>query len=101
MTYIKEHKEVFATLLSHVDTFRFEEVYKRMFENIFNPILDRFHYSVEKRKYVMTYYLNGINAVILEWLKNDCRMSIEEISDIISICIYGFKNQKKQIRAKD
>ena len=92
LTYIKEHKEVFGTMLSHVHTFGFEDVYKRMFENIFNPILDRFHYPPEDRKYVMMYYLNGINALVLEWLKDDCQKTVDEVSKMISVCIYGLNN---------
>ena len=63
-----------------------------MFESIFNPILDRFHYPQSDRQYVMMYYLNGINAIILEWLKHGCDKSIKEISDIISVCILGNEN---------
>ncbi len=91
-TYIKEHKEIFLTALLHDKTFGFENIYQRLFENIFNPILNRFHYPLNNRQYVMKYYLSGINAIICEWLKNDCNKSIEEISEIISVCIYGFKN---------
>ena len=43
-----------------------EDVYKRMFDHIFALILARFHYPINDRKYVMMYYLNGINAVVLE-----------------------------------
>ena len=92
LSYIKDHKEVFCTALSHNKTFGFEDVYKRMFENIFNPILDRFHYNQSNRQYVMMYYLNGINSIVLEWLRNGCDKSIQEISEIISICIYGKDN---------
>lgn len=91
LTYIKEHKEVFGTALSHNKTLGFEDAYKRLFDNIFNPILDRFHYPASDRQYVMMYYLNGINAIILEWLRYDCDKSITEISDIISVCIFGLK----------
>lgn len=91
LTYIKDNKEVFSTVLSHNKTFGFEGVYRRLFENIFNPILNRFNYPVNNRQYVMMYYLNGINAIIVEWLKNGCDKSIEEISEIIYICIFGFK----------
>jgi AcrR family transcriptional regulator len=94
LTYIKDHKEVFSTALSHNKTLGFEDVYKRMFENIFNPILDRFHYPLNDRQYVMMYYLNGINAIVSEWLKNGCDKSIKEISEIISVCIYGFKRDE-------
>ena len=89
LTYIKNHRDVFSTALFHNKTLGFEDVYKRLFDNIFNPILDRFHYPVNHRQYVMMYYLNGINAIVLEWLKNGCDKSIAEISEIISVCIYG------------
>lgn len=93
LTYIKDHKEVFSTAISHNKTFGFEDVYKRLFESIFNPILDRFHYPANDRQYVMMYYLNGINAIVNEWLKNGCDKSVNEISKIITLCIYGFKTE--------
>ncbi len=89
LTYIKNNKEVFKVALAQNKIFGFEDVYKRMFENIFNPILDRFHYPSDIRQYVMLYYLNGINAITVEWLKNGCDKSIDEISKIITVCIYG------------
>jgi len=92
-TYIKDNKEVFGTALANNKTLGFENVYKRMFDNIFNPILDRFNYPQSDRPYVMMYYLNGINAIVSEWLKNDCDKSIREISKIVSICIFGLNRK--------
>lgn len=92
LTYIKDHKEVFGTALLHNQVFGFEDVYSKMQEHIFNPILERFHYPYEDRKYVMMYYLNGINAIILEWIKDGCGKPIKDVSKIISICIYGKDN---------
>ena len=90
-TYIKDHKDVFGTALLHNKTLGFEDVYQHMFDNIFNPILDRFNYPPSDRKYVMMYYLNGINAIVSEWLKNGCDKSIEEVSRIVEECIFGRK----------
>ena len=92
LRYIKDHKEVFGTALLHNKTFGFEDVYKRMFDNIFNPILERFCYPPNNRHYVMMYYLNGINAIVFEWIRNGCDMSVQEIAQIITICIYGKEN---------
>ena len=92
LTYIRENKEIFTTALAHVKTLNFEKVHRRMFENIYNPILDRFGYPERNRDYIVMYYLNGIMAVIVEWLKDDCNKSIKEITEIITICIYGLKN---------
>ena len=91
-TYIKDNKEVFGTALTNNKTLGFNDVYKRMFDNIFNPILNRFQYPQSDRQYVMMYYLNGINAIVSEWLKNDCNKSIKELSNIVSVCIFGLKN---------
>ena len=95
LSYVKDHKEIFGTALLYNQTLGFDDAYQRMFDNIFNPILERFHYPSSNRQYVMMYYLNGINAIILEWLRNGCDKSIQEISEIISICIYGKDNTNR------
>ena len=89
LTYIKENREIFQTAVKHIKHFGFENVYKRLFENIFNPILSRFQYPESDRKYVMMYYLNGVNSLVNEWLKNNCSEPINEISRIITECIFG------------
>ena len=92
LTYIRDHKKVFKVALEQNRVLGFEDVYRRMFENIFNPILERFRYPSDVREYVMMYYLNGINAIIVEWLKNGCDKSTDEISKIVAICIFGKDN---------
>ena len=89
LTYMKENKHFFLTAMNHTQSFRFEETYKKMYEYIFNPILDRFHYPIDDRKYVMAFYLNGINAIVVEWLKEGCKKSIEEMEQVIYECIFG------------
>lgn len=91
-SYIKENKRFFLTAMKHMQSFRFEEIYKKMYEHIFNPILDRFHYPIDDRKYVMVFYLNGINAIVLEWLKEGCKKPIEEMERVINECIFGLDN---------
>ena len=89
LSYIKNNKHIFRTILTQPTLFGGEVIYQRAFHNLFNPILERFHYPPENRQYVMMFYLSGITAIIMEWLRNDCDKSIQEISEIISICIYG------------
>ena len=91
LSYIKENRLVFSTVLLHADSFGFNEIFQRLYENIFNPILERFNYPVADRKYAMMFYLNGITAVVTEWLKDGCEKTIEEVSRIIYECIFGLK----------
>lgn len=91
LTYIRDNKEIFITIILHYKTFNFDHVYKEMFKVIYDPVLDRFGCPSENRHYVMMYYLNGIMAVISEWIKEDCSKPIEYIIGIITGCILGFK----------
>ena len=89
LSYIKDNKSVFSTVLLQAVSFEFDKIFQRLYENIFNPILARYDYPVEDRKYAMMFYLNGITAVVTEWLKDNCDKSIEEVSHIIYGCIFG------------
>lgn len=92
LSYIKENKRIFSTILSQPIAFESEEIFQKLFIHIFNPILERFRYPKKNRTYVMRYYLNGVTAIVSEWLKNNCDKSIEEISEIIHDCIFGREN---------
>lgn len=88
-SYIKENKRIFSAVLSHPNAFNFDEIFQSLFTNIFDPILNRFDYPEDERKYVMMFYLNGLTAIVKEWLKDDCKKSIEEMYSIIQHCILG------------
>lgn len=91
LSYVKENKRVFSTVLAHSVSFGFNEIFQRLYENIFNPILERFNYPSADRKYAMMFYLNGITAIVTEWLKDGCEKTIEEVSQIVYGCIFGRK----------
>ena len=89
LSFIKENQRLFAAVLSQPTTFDSKAIFQRLFDDVFNPILDRFHYPRDEQHYVMMFYLNGITAIITEWLKEDCRKNIADISEIIYYCIFG------------
>lgn len=89
LLFIKNNQRLFGSVLSQPGTFDSDKIFQRLLENIFAPILDRFHYPKNEQNYVMMFYLNGITAIIKEWLKEDCEKSIEEISHIIHYCVFG------------
>lgn len=92
LSYIKENRSVFSTVLLHSVSFGFNEIFQRLYDNIFNPILERYNYPATDRKYAMMFYLNGITAIVTEWLKDGCEKTIEEVSQIIYGCIFGREN---------
>lgn len=89
LSFIKENQRVFSAVLSQPMAFDTKAIFHRLFDNIFKPILDRYQYPQDEQNYVMMFYLHGMTAIISEWVKDGCRKSIEEISAIIHVCIYG------------
>ena len=89
LSFIRDNKRMFRAILSQPSTFNFDLFFERLFEDIFAPVMNRFCYPDSEQKYVLMFYLSGLNAVILEWLKNDCSKSIPEVEEIIRYCIFG------------
>ena len=88
LTYVKENRRVFGTYVAHADTLRGGEAFRRLFEEVFDPILAQFRVPPARRFYTMVFYINGIISVVMEWLKNDCREEIEAVADLlISLCL--------------
>lgn len=91
--YIEENQKIIRAVLSQPMLFRFDSIYEKLYVHIFDPILERFQYPNDQRHYVMMFYLNGITAIITQWLKEGCKRSVEEISQIIEHCIFGLGNE--------
>lgn len=87
LTYIKDNQMIFKTSLKHLGLMKFDAVYEKLFKYIFNPILERFNYPENERAYIMRFYLTGITAIVSEWVRNNCRDSVEMISGVIVKCI--------------
>lgn len=83
LSYIKDNKKLFQTAVLHSGTLQLDKNYKKLFECVFSPILMRFDVPENEWHYTMAFYINGIIALVMEWLKRDCRESIEDIADII------------------
>lgn len=96
LTFIKDNQRLFNVTIRHFDSMNMNEVYSRMFEDIFSPILTCFRVPKEEHTYVMKFYLTGIFAIIMEWLKNDCSDDIKMIIKVISDCVMGERNVNGQ-----
>lgn len=87
LNYIKENRRFFRTAVEHSNVLRMEDTYDKMFRHVFTPILERYEVSAQDRQYIMTFYVNGLMAIITMWLKNDCSDSIDHIIAVIRQCV--------------
>ena len=89
LTYIKDHKRLHKTFLSRRMTLNTQRTYEKMFEHIFDPIMEKFQIPKNEREYLATYYIHGLIAIVNHWVNNDCQDSIEQISQIMTKCVFS------------
>ena len=89
LTFIKENQKLFKTSLNQLGSMSFDDVYDRMFRHIFTPILSKFCVPENKRPYMMKFYLSGVTAIVMEWIRTGCKDDMEDIVQVIIECIMG------------
>ena len=88
LSFVNENKKIFKLLYFKNEVFNGQNMYNEWFNKIFKPILVKFNvYDEEEQEYIMMFHLQGIMGLLMEWLKNDCSMSIDNLINVIQKCI--------------
>jgi len=89
LTFIKDNQRLFKVSIKRFHTMHMDEVYGKMFEHIFSPILARFCVPEPERAYVTKFYLTGVFAIIMEWLEGNCSDDMSTVIKVITDCVMG------------
>ena len=92
LTFVKENQRIFKVSIKHFHSLSMADVYGRMFEHIFDPILERFHVPEGERSYMIKFYLTGVYAIVMEWLDKNCSDDMEMVIKVIVDCVMGDRN---------
>ncbi|MDO4475072.1 MAG: TetR/AcrR family transcriptional regulator [Eubacteriales bacterium] len=85
--YIETHKRLFRTATENAAVLGMDKSYDRMFRHVFTLIFDRYGIPQQDRRYIMAFYIQGLMAIISEWLRNDCADPIAYVVDMIQRCV--------------
>ena len=89
LTFIKDNQRLIKVSIKQFHSMHMDEVYVKMYEHIFSPILDRFCVPETEHAYVMKFYLTGVFAIIMEWLNMNCSDDPKTIIKVIIDCVMG------------
>lgn len=91
LNFIKDHRRIFRTAVEQSSVLGLEDAYLALNRHVFAPILSRFQVPSSGQKYIMPFYIHGLMAIINEWLKEDCKDSVEHLISVIQLCIPGYQ----------
>lgn len=87
LEFLKENKAIYKIAYSQPNVFKEQYIVNHLYKNIFEPILDRFSVPKNEQKYMMSFYLSGMSAVLIEWIKNNCTDDLQAIMNILTKCL--------------
>ena len=97
LNYIKEHQRLFRTAMENARVLGLSDAYDRMCRYVLTPVLERCGVPEEERIYRMAFYIQGLMAIITEWLRQDCVDSIEHITSIMQKCVLPMAQDEKNL----
>lgn len=97
LEFIKENKNIYKAVKNHPGLFNVNSTYDKMFHSVFSPIMNRFGLDLKWHKYLMDFYMHGISSVILNWVFEDCKISVEEVSNFIKGIVIKYDKENNQL----
>lgn len=86
LEFVRDNREIFSAIVKNSESLRLSEIYSLLETHVIHPILERFDVPREDRPYLMAFYLNGLMAIVGEWVRKDCSTSIDRIAAIMQQC---------------
>ena len=83
LRFIRDNKKVYRAAFRNPGSMGANARYRELKQRILGPILERFEIPAARRPYYIAYYIEGIAAIVKEWLRQDCADEVEMIADII------------------
>lgn len=87
LRFIQDNKKVYRAAFRNPSSIQANARYGVLKQRILDPILERFEIPAARRPYYIAYYVEGIAAIVKEWLRHDCGDSVEMIAAIIESCV--------------
>src|SRR5574344_1812650 len=84
---IKNNKAAFTAGVEKTELMNSVCCFHKMENSILDPILTRFNIKEEERSYILAFYIHGLIAMTMEWVKKDCSDSVDSLVKLIQNCV--------------
>lgn len=84
LEFIKENKKVFMVIAKKSELFPLNTIFDSLYCDVIGPILGLYNIPESEKKYILAFYLSGLHAILIEWVKNGCEDKVEDIANIMT-----------------
>lgn len=83
LEFIRKNSILFRLSISRPKLMKIDIAINKIVKDCISPVLDRLNVNENSRKYIISYYLNGLSGIVNVWIKNDCKDDIEMMIQFI------------------
>ena len=87
LRFISDNRKVYRAAFRNPNNMQANIRYGNLKKYILEPILKKFGVPDKIQQYYIVYYIEGIAAIIKEWLHHECLDSVEVIATVIEECV--------------
>ncbi len=88
LEFVKENRCVFKVAVTQPNVINVNSTFSHFYLDFFYPIMKRFGADDLDIAYKITFYLQGLFAVISQWIQNDCSEPVEVMADLLKRCVF-------------
>ena len=97
LRFVSENKDLYRAAFRNPREMQAQTRYRYIKKYIVEPILKRFGIPETYWRYYTVYYIEGITAIVKEWLETDCRDPVEMIASMIEKCVHSSRSAPEGI----
>ena len=87
LRFIQDNKKIYRAAFRNPSSMGAHVRYGALKQRVLGPLMERFGIPAAYHPYYMAYYVEGIIAIVKEWLRQDCANEVETIAGIIESCV--------------
>jgi AcrR family transcriptional regulator len=87
LQYIKDNRRLFRISIENAGKLGMTDSFLSLFRHVFVPILTRYQVPEADMKYFVMFNINGLMAIVMEWLKRDCEDPVEHVVEVMRRCV--------------
>lgn len=93
LDFLRENQKLYLSAIRQSTLFSADAYTRNALKEIIYPILAEYNVDPSEQKYMLAYYVSGVHALVLEWVKGGCKEDNEYICNALRKYIFN-KNEE-------
>lgn len=87
LQFVQDNKKIFIAASKNPTAMNTSSHFNNIKKYIIKPIMEKFEVPAAEQDYWIAFYMYGVNAIINEWINNECNDSIDNVITAIIHCV--------------